>query len=185
MVVAARSALGLLDVRAKAATASGKAGDVSWPECSEYDCFSCHLDPENNSWLKQPRACAEDVTGGAPPWGTWYYPMVLTLAQAGSGDEPKSFGSFFEQLHATMGEPIPLPARVVDETNQAAQALDRWIRSLAHEPFDAWKVRRLIDAVDASAAKDATRSWDQVAQRLPRPQVTPPDAQGSRSDLAR
>ena len=91
--------------------------------------------------------------------------MVLTLAQAGSGDEPKSFGSFFEQLHATMGEPIPLPARVVDETNQAAQALDRWIRSLAHEPFDAWKVRRLIDAVDASAAKDATRSWDQVAQR--------------------
>ena len=162
-VVSAKSALGLLHTRARAATAEGKPDDHPWPERSEYDCFSCHFDPESQSWRTPPRT--EDMTGGTPPWGTWYYPMVVALAQHAPDDETRSFTSLFATLRTTMGEPIPHPDRVAEEAAEAARALDRWLRSFARESFDAQTVHGLLDAGDSPALKDAGRTWDQAAQR--------------------
>ena len=162
-VVSAKSALELLHARARAATAEAKAGDAPWPERSEYDCFSCHHDPETHSWRNPPGA--EGGTGGTPQWGTWYYPMVLALAQQVPDGKAKSFTSLFATLRTTMGEPIPPPDRVAEEADEAAQALNRWLRSFAREPFDLPKVRGLLDAVDSPAHKDAGRTWDMAAQR--------------------
>ncbi|MBV8231741.1 MAG: hypothetical protein JO329_17295, partial [Planctomycetaceae bacterium] len=77
----------------------------------------------------------------------------------------KSFTSLFATLRTTMGEPIPPPDRVAEEADEAAQALNRWLRSFAREPFDLPKVRGLLDAVDSPAHKDAGRTWDMAAQR--------------------
>jgi hypothetical protein len=165
LLVSGRTALELLRSRAHGAAQAGPDRPSSWPEFSEYDCASCHQD-------LRPRPPGSQVGGeaartGLPAWGTWYFPMVSTLAKQSPGREPAAVDSGLGRLRALMDQPLPDANKVGVEAGEAAQALDRWLGRVQQEPFDPPKAESLVHTLRARETNRVEPSgpgWDLEAQ---------------------
>jgi hypothetical protein len=152
-LVSAAAALELLRARA---TRPG----APWPEFAEYECAACHHD------LKQPSERQERGFAGrrpgAPPWGTWYYPVLPALGRAREGPQPEAVAAVGE-LHALLARRAPDQGRAARAAEGAAASLRRWLAVRESAGTDA---RRLEDVLSGlAAADDVVRgNWDGAAQ---------------------
>jgi cytochrome c554/c'-like protein len=166
----ARAALEQLHTRALQARSRSKAPRDEhataspWPEFSEYDCFSCHHDLADEKWRKQ--RIDSGLTPGTPPWGTWYYPMMLTLAGSDPRPEARELEAHFSTLRDEMSRFNADPGKVASETQELTEALSRWLRVLPAESrsYDASKIKDLLKTVEKGDARGGATGWDAAAQ---------------------
>jgi hypothetical protein len=127
--------------------------DRPWPEFGEYDCAACHHDLPGASrhQARQP--------AGALRWGSWYFPMLPTLAQDESPSRLPS-GPDLAPLSRDMGRNNPDRSAVARQARAAAGKLDPWVHQLARARYDGADLRRLLRDV----ARLADGDWDLAAQ---------------------
>jgi hypothetical protein len=185
------AALTLLESRASSAAKLPKAGERTfvpgtWPELSEYDCFSCHHDLRGSSWrqtsqrsLKPNERTANLPTDhpapprGSPGWGTWYFQGPRLLA-ATSAVMPKPSGSdWLESLNglaATMQTALPnastarqeaegCSAKVAASSAAIGQLFASWT------PADQAALRKeVLRSLDSQFHRQRPRDWDEFVQ---------------------
>ncbi|WP_406699652.1 multiheme c-type cytochrome [Singulisphaera sp. Ch08] len=166
-LVSGRTALELLESRAKEAAGAGPNGPSRWPEFSEYDCASCHQDLRARP--SGTRNVGPASIPGVPAWGTWYFPLVSKLADLSRGEEPLAMtaDACLDRLRASMNVPLPDSHRVAGEAGQAAQALERWLTTVRQESFDPPKSESLLRNLRANEiqrVEPAGPGWDLEAQ---------------------
>jgi hypothetical protein len=166
-VAAARAALGQLHERAARADRlkDKPAASSSWPEFSEYDCFSCHHDLAGEAWRNQ--RGESNRSPGTPPWGTWYYPMTESLAQGDRHAETGELEGHFSTLRVEMNRFGPDPGKIARDSEKLAELLGRWLQGMSDDTkaYDATKVRGLIETIEARSAGQPAPGWDGAAQR--------------------
>ena len=122
------------------------------PEFAEYACAACH-----HSLGKEERP-GKGSTLGRMPWGTWYNPLLPTLAGATKADHKKLDGSL-ERLEGLMRKRIPNKALVGKEALAFATELRVWEKQIARQRFDGDQTKALMKAL--AARQDLVRSgWD-------------------------
>jgi hypothetical protein len=164
-IVSARAALALLKDRAeRAAPSSGQASSPTWPEFSEYYCFSCHHDLRDEPWRRE-RAIADHLPG-SPAWGTWYFSLIPKIAepdQAGAS----ALSETLRDLKAQMERPAPDARAISARVNTMGERLDRSLSLISHEPLGPELVARWIRSispVDAEGRQAGVSTWDHAAQ---------------------
>ena len=183
-LVSARTALDLLGSRSARAlsmtsTAStlppalphSPSAHAPWPEFAEYGCFSCHHSLADESWRRN--RTSPGVTPGAPPWGTWYFPIAGELVANSAGIEDavvKQYRSALASIVKEMNRTNPNPNRSRSNVAAGINSLDALIREFSDGPassrfFNASAVEHLIDALNRREAWDNVASWDEAAQR--------------------
>ncbi len=166
-LVSGRTALELLQSRAKEAAQAGPDRPSRWPEFSEYDCASCHQDLRSRP--PGTKVVGAASSPGIPAWGTWYFPMVATLADLRREQDPAATAvdSCLDRLRASMDVPLPDSHRVAGEAGQAAQALERWLVTVQQETFDPPKTEPLLRTLrtkEIHRVEPTGPGWDVEAQ---------------------
>ncbi|SIN78445.1 Cytochrome c554 and c-prime [Singulisphaera sp. GP187] len=166
-LISGRTALELLESRAKEAARAGPDGPSRWPEFSEYDCASCHQDLRSRP--SGTRSVGPASPPGIPAWGTWYFPLISTLAEHNRDRDPaaRAAATCLGPLRASMNVPLPDSHRIAGEAGQAAQALERWLLTVQHETFDPARSEPLLRTLRATAipsVEPAGPGWDGEAQ---------------------
>ncbi len=155
-LVTAQASLVLLESRARP-------GNSSWPELSEYGCFSCHHDLRDEKWRRQRPA---GPARGAPAWGSWAIPMSRELAQRFIADPAAGrFAESVDKLAALMDKPMPERDLVTNRCGETARSLSQCVEVLASRPFDAREVETLLGIVNRPAAWGLVSSWDEAVGR--------------------
>ncbi len=149
-LVSAQTALELLVHRTK-----GK----PWPEFAEYNCAACHHDLTGR---ERPRQGAGPRHAGDLPWGSWYYPLLPTLAAKERGRRLRDI----RDLHELMSARRPDEKKVAGQAEGLAKALDRWARGLEKPALDKDRLKGLMQALaGATTAGDAgPTTWDSATQ---------------------
>ena len=153
-IVSARAAADLLAHRA--ANEQGV-----WPEFAEYDCAACHhgLTPNFRKDRDDSLAKAgKKIPLGRMPWGTWYDPLLPTLATATKIDGDRLDASR-TQLREMMQKSYPNRANVGKEAKAYAAELRAWEQKVAGRPFDAAQVRALMKSL-AGHPELVAPGWD-------------------------
>jgi hypothetical protein len=171
-VASARAAIDLLRSRAERAMKE----TAPWPELAEYNCYGCHHDLGPQSW----RAKADRPRPGLLQWGTWYNPLLGSLAEVSpllSANDRQPRLEVYQYLQKYLAEhPRAAPKDVAPKAMSALKELDGWLADLQAaadrdslgKSIATADVSRLIDAVlanRASAAELADLDWDQATQR--------------------
>jgi hypothetical protein len=162
----AQAAAALLADRARRAErAQSQHAAARWPEFSEYDCFACHHDLADEKWRKS--RAASGAMPGTPAWGTWPYPMALTLAEAGDPAAFRTLDGRFKSLRTEMGRFAAEPGKVAQEADALTADLARWLQTLPEETngYDAGKLKVLLGTIDATGPRASALGWDGQAQR--------------------
>ncbi len=137
----------------------------SWPEFAEFDCAACHhgLAPPNfrnerDLELAKKAKPGEKIPLGRMPYGTWYNPLLPTLAGATKIDREK-FDASRERLDKLMRKNVPSKAMVSTEAKTFAEELRVWEKAVADRSFDPTETRALIKVL--AGRKDTVDSgWD-------------------------
>jgi hypothetical protein len=152
-LVSAGAALELLQARA---TRPG----ATWPEFAEYECAACHHD------LQEPSERQERGFGGrrpgAPPWGTWYYPLLPTLGPARGESQTETLAAL-DELHTLMARRAPDQARAARTAGRAAASLRRWLTARESAEADARRLEGLLSGL-AAADDLIMANWEGAAQ---------------------
>jgi hypothetical protein len=142
---------------------------VRWPEYTEYGCFSCHFNIQQDSWRnkdKQHRDPEQPL--GVPNWASWYAPMVRDLAGR-EGDAGKKVDAGLKDLRATMSVARPEPGDAAKKARAAADALDGLLAQLQREDLGPSRIEELLTAFrlpkDPADRPEGVYSWDHAAQR--------------------
>jgi len=151
-LVTAQTALRLLQHR----TSDGQ----SWPELSEYACFSCHHDLKHDSWYHSRRKST-----GRFAWGTWNFGTFPALtAEVGGVDE-------FHRLQNLMEGSFPTRESVRQSASDLDLALERAIGQTSARDFSVTGLDQLaLHLIAHSKVPDdkmpqlPAQSWDQAAQ---------------------
>ncbi len=152
----AQASLELLESRARP-------GNSSWPEFTEYGCFSCHHDLRDEKWRRQRPA---GPARGAPAWGFWTMPMSRELANGFIADPAAGrFTESVDKLAALMAQTMTERTRIAAHSREAAEALGRCLEVLASKPFDAREVETLLGIVNRPGAWNRVSTWDEAVQR--------------------
>lgn len=158
-VVTARAALDLLRDRARRA-----GGDAApWPEFAEFGCFSCHHDLRDDPWRRQPGTVS--TPSGRARWGSWHYPLLTALAEAGPEPEGDALDAALHVLRTATDAPRADPAEVARLAGAASELLGRWEDRLSGRDFDAALVNRLYSRVSDLQKRGEVKSWDEATQR--------------------
>jgi hypothetical protein len=151
-LVSAKAALELLRYRAENAGANKK----PWPEFAEYNCAACHHE------LKEPSGRRERGFGpraaGQLPWGTWYYPLLPTLARSapGGGTAGRDLLAGLDKL---MRARVPNEDAVARQAGEAAARVNDWLDAVEKAPSGP---RVLLPALARAERRPAT--WDEATQ---------------------
>ncbi len=156
-VAAARASAELL--RHRAATA----GKRDWPELAEFACFSCH-----QGLTGEPTPVrANAPPAGRLPWGTWAYPLTLSLADGPTESRPPA-GDGLTRLAALFRETDRPEAKATADAATAAVAhLDRWLVQLRDRPptdFRPLLAHAVKFAGDVPRTGSPAADWDRTAQ---------------------
>ncbi|MEO2014438.1 MAG: multiheme c-type cytochrome [Fuerstiella sp.] len=131
----------------------------SWPELSEYSCFSCHHDLKDDSWYRSEHRSKRKPLGRLS-WGTWNYSTLPALTP--DAEFKQQFESLKELLEGSFAkrEEVRKQARSLD------QVLDKVIRHQSNRDYSL----RGLDQLALQMLKGVRRenipyqSWDQTAQ---------------------
>lgn len=171
-VVALRDAMRLLAGRAEPEPTPLGSSGKTWPDYAQFDCDSCHHDlraPEPGRG-RQARGYDHHFDGlvvsgvpGRPQFRPWPLALArLALVQTGTGRD--AFRDAVKELYAAADDrPFGAPARV----NRAAKRLETWsqemLGALQSSRFDASTPRRLLTALAATPAGEAS-DYDSARQ---------------------
>jgi hypothetical protein len=158
-VASAQSALDLLAYRA--AEAAKKGSVKPWPEFAEYNCAACH------HGLKEPKAPQPRGFGkgevGSLVWGTWYYPLLPSLAERTRPGGSKAVEVALETLGSKMRVRLPAQGEVATRAQQAADLLGRWLDRLKVRKADRKLWASLLRGL-AGEERLVEDSWDSATQ---------------------
>lgn len=163
-IVTTQAALELLLGRARS-------GGSTWPEFSEYGCFSCHHELADEPWRRNRRGDVSGVPPGSPHWGAWYLPMCEELAASDreAGMDPQGdwvqFRDAIRKLTGEMSKPSPDTGKVQEFVRTALEPLDRRFDAAASRTYSASDVERILNSLNAPDSWKHVRSWDHAAQR--------------------
>jgi predicted CxxxxCH...CXXCH cytochrome family protein len=149
-VVAARSALSLLDSRA------APAHHARWPEFAEYQCASCHHDLSMPSL--RPAASSASRLAGTPAWGTWYFRLMSEMARHEGG--PSELAAQLQELRTTMEQPLPDRHAAAAQAAAASETLRRWLGSVSTERFDPPKLQTLMRHIRTPSTAGSTWTFE-------------------------
>ena len=158
-VVSARAAAKLLAHRADPKR-------DSWPEFAEYDCAACHHElsaketfrTKRDLELAAKRKRDEKIPLGRLPWGTWYNPLLPTLATATKADRARLDASL-KSLGTLMQKSSPNRANVREQANVLAVILRDWEKQIAVRPFAPADTPALMKSLAARPELVGT-GWD-------------------------
>ncbi len=159
-VATARAAAELLRYRAANATKR------DWPELAEFACFSCHQGLTGTPGPLRTNA----PPAGRLPWGTWVYPLPLSLTAGPAWAKPPA-GDGLTRLAALFRESDRPPPKDAEAAATAAVAhLDRWLADLRTRPAPSPTDLRAALAHAVRFAGDVPRTdspsadWDRYTQ---------------------
>ena len=158
-VVSARAAAELLAHRADPKR-------DSWPEFAEYDCAACHHElkaketfrTKRDLDLAEKRRKGEKPALGRLPWGTWYNPLLPTLATVTEADRAKLDASL-KDLGTLMQKSSPNRANVREQAKALAASLRVWEEQIAVRPFAPTDTSALMKSLAARSELVGT-GWD-------------------------
>jgi hypothetical protein len=158
-LVSARAALELLVSRA-----GDEKKRSNWPEFAEYDCTACHHDLSSPSQRQKRslRLAGPGHRAGDLPWGTWYYPLLATLARHVPG-APRELLPSLAKLDRLMRLRLPPPGAVVNQARRSIALLDGWIEAVRKDRFG--EARLVALTRDLAGQVDLVQSgWDGGSQ---------------------
>jgi hypothetical protein len=134
--------------------------DAPWPEFAEHDCAACHHDLQEPS-DRQQRGFA-GRRPGSPPWGTWYYPLLPTIARTRAGGGAEALAALAD-VNKLMAHTTPDRERAASAARRAADALRPWSAERDRVGADE---KRLGGLLTGLAGQDdvARAGWDGAAQ---------------------
>ena len=133
--------------------------EKSWPELSEYACFSCHHDLKSDSWRGLERR-----SSGRFAWGTWTFGTFPAIArEVGAQAE-------FQSLQELMEDPFPERTEVHRRAAVLNKALEEAIANSSTRDYSVAGLDALAIHLIPGTASDSNKdglpasSWDQTAQ---------------------
>jgi hypothetical protein len=141
----------------------------SWPEFSDYDCFSCHhsLTRPESSW-RQERGY-EHRAPGSPAWETAHYTVFRILAKevdsAASQELEGQINRVYEAASDWNGSRNDISERAL----AASETANRLVTEISQTRFDQDRATALLEAISAegdSIANQDTRSAEQATMAL-------------------
>ena len=146
-LVTAQTSLRLLQHRTEASQ--------PWPELSEYACFSCHHDLNEDSWYQ-----SRGKSRGRFTWGTWNYGTFPALAP------DKDATRQFESLRQTMESSFAERKEVRERASDLDAVLDKLIQQQSDRDYSKSGLDQLAlqMIVNSRQGELPAASWDQTAQ---------------------
>jgi hypothetical protein len=124
-----------------------------WPEFSEYSCFACHHGLKDDAWRRN--GAKQQLWN----WSPWAFAFRSEWQQDPSDDAQLS------DLVKLMGSPAPDRAIVAKQARLYANHLAQVVTQTEQTPLNFPRVSELLRSLNAAAAWQGDRSWDQSAQR--------------------
>lgn len=152
-LTSARAAVELTSHRA------ANSGRKPWPEFAEYNCAACH----------------HQLAGGlAPPakgkrlpgdllWGTWYFPLLPTLASTDRG-APKEFTNTLATFGGLMEKRVPHEADVITKAKDLADDLKGWGKAAACDPIDLHRLFAGVTEANLDKGRGPAQ-WDAATEQ--------------------
>lgn len=141
----------------------------SWPEFSEYDCFSCHhsLTKPENSW-RQERGYQNRIAG-SPPWESAHYTVFRILAKDVDAQASQQMDAQLATVNQLTSNLNSSPKAIADNALVASDLANGLVAEINQAIFDQVRAARLLQAIsgqgDAISNQD-TRSAEQAAMAL-------------------
>src|SRR5262249_11517569 len=141
----------------------------SWPEFTEYSCFSCHhsLTKPETSW-RQERGYPHRAAG-SPPWDSAHYIVFRILARdvdAGASQQLEAQLETLYQLTSSLNGP---PKAIAERAAAASDLANRFAVEIAQASFDRARASRLLKSISDQGdtiSNEDTRSAEQAAMAL-------------------
>ncbi|HWX53787.1 MAG TPA: multiheme c-type cytochrome [Verrucomicrobiae bacterium] len=141
----------------------------TWPEFSEYDCFSCHhsLTKPESSW-RQERGYQNRIAG-SPPWESAHYTVFRILAKDVDAQASQQLDAQLAIVYRLSSNLRSSPKEITDNALVASDLTDRLVAEINQANFDLPRAARLLRAIsdqgDAISSQD-TRSAEQATMAL-------------------
>jgi Cytochrome c554 and c-prime len=141
----------------------------SWPEFSEYACFSCHhsLTKPESSW-RQARGY-QNRAPGSPPWESAHYTVFRILAKDVDAPASQQLDAQLATVNRLASNLNSSPREIADNALAAGDLANRFVAEMNQATFDRARAARLLQAIadqgDTIANQD-TRSAEQAAMAL-------------------
>jgi hypothetical protein len=141
----------------------------SWPEFSEYDCFSCHhsLTRPEDSWRLE-RGYANHIPGAAPLESA-HFTIFRILARDVDSPAAQQLETQMATLFQIATIPGNSPKSIADHAHSVTELANRFVARINDSTFDQTRAARLLTAIadrgDAIAIQD-TRSAEQAAMAM-------------------
>jgi hypothetical protein len=150
-VVSARAALELLRYRAE--------NRKPWPEFAEYNCAACHHDLTGQE--RQKRGYGPRRPGDLP-WGSWYYPVLPTLAVGEVAGRVLDIGDLGWLMRARRPDQTKVAARA----KGLAKELDAWAKVAQKAVLDRERLRALMKTLAGTTSRKDSEpaTWDGATQ---------------------
>jgi hypothetical protein len=156
-VAAARSALALLESRARRAAAGDQA--TPWPEFAEYDCFACHQRLRPATGFSS--VALKSGKLGVPGWQPWNLALAERLVE--KGETSSSIGAVCAQLSDSL---LTDPGKVQELAAAARRSIENHpLRAaLARGDANPFTAARLVALIEPAIQND--QSWAASSQEL-------------------
>jgi hypothetical protein len=141
----------------------------SWPEFSDYDCFSCHhsLTTPENSW-RQERGY-EHRAPGSPAWDTAHYTVFRILAKEVDPALTQQLDAEIQRVYEAASDWNGARNEISEKASAASETANRLVAEVKQASFDQARAIGLLDAISSEAdaiANQDTRSAEQATMAL-------------------
>ena len=170
-LVTAKSALDLLELRARSANDPNPEKRRPWPEFAEYACYACHKDlkvtelgensPHHQYYKKKANL-------GSLPFGTWYLSALPQLT-GDPGYIPASLRVEIDKVKASMERPELFAKadtdRIANEAKTASDSIKAALEQLKGKEIQPARMNALLRRyVNDGVTRADTLTWDEAAQ---------------------
>jgi len=141
----------------------------SWPEFSEYDCFSCHhsLTKPESSW-RQERGY-ENRGVGSPAWNSAHYTILRILAKDIDSSASQQLETELQNVYQATSNMSSSPKGIGESAQRASELAATLVTKINETKFDKERAGRLLQEISAqgdSISNQDTRSAEQAAMAL-------------------
>ena len=141
----------------------------SWPEFSDYDCFSCHhsLTKPEGSW-RQERGY-EHRAPGSPPWESAHFTVFRILAKEVDPAATRQLETQMQRVYEAASDWNSSRSDVGEKALAASETTNRLGAEINQASFDQTRAVGLLQAISAEAeaiANQDTRSAEQATMAL-------------------
>lgn len=135
---------------------------ASWPEFSEYNCYSCHFQLKPALTWRAAGKNRDEV--GLPEWGSWMTPRLRDLSLSVLKRTDSHIQRELDELAKAMRLDNTSPAAAEIKAEQLAKQFGDWIRKLEDEKPDPGALLDFLEAERHDTQRWKLAHWDDATQ---------------------